>query len=58
MTNSIEFRAVTNKDGTKTLQYRCLQFEEVTEVDFVDGLEYYALKPIGWSEWLDHPLVT
>jgi len=56
MTNSIEFRTVTNKDGTKKLQYRCLQFEEVTEV--FDGYEDYNLVPGGWSEWLDHPLVN
>lgn len=56
MTNSIEYRTVTNKDGTKKLQYRCLQFEEVTEV--FDDLAMLNLKPRGWSEWLDHPLVN
>lgn len=55
MTNSIEFRTVSNKDGTRKIQYRCLQFEEVTEV--FDGFEDRILVPDGWSEWLDFPSV-
>ena len=56
MINSIEFRTVTNKDGTKKLQYRCLQFEEGIEV--FEGFKECILVPDGWSEWLDHPLVN
>ncbi len=57
MFDSIEFRTVTNDNGTKKLQYRCLQFENTTEVteflDEVDTVEVY-----GFSKWMDFPSVS
>ncbi len=53
MINSIELRIVKNKNGTKKLQYRCLQFEEVADI-YPDTWKP-NLTPKGWSEWLDFP---
>ena len=57
MINSIEFRTVSNDNGTRNLQYRCLQFEEVTEVtEFLDEVNTVEVK--GFSKWMDFPSAT
>ena len=57
MFDSIEFRTVTSNNGTRNLQYRCLQFEEVTEVtEFLDEVNTVEVK--GFSKWMDFPSAT
>ena len=57
MFDSIEFRTVTNNNGTKKLQYRCLQFEKVTEVtEFLDEVD--TVEAQRFSKWMDFPSAT